>query len=129
MGAVIGVGIDLAEIPRFSRMARRPDWVLGQVFTPAELARSRAAAHRATYLAASFVVKEAVFKALGQGWLDGPLFWLDVELLTPLAGVAPRVALHGAAGERFRALGGRRIVTSLSWQGRWVLGQVLLLGA
>ncbi len=125
---IIGIGVDLAEVARFQRMLRRPRHVLAQAFSPVELELCRTAEEPAAQLAAAFVVKEAVFKALGCGWLDSDIFWLDVELLTPLSSIQPGIRLRGAAAEMLQVRGGTRVVGALCRRDGLILGQIMLLG-
>ncbi len=125
---IVGVGVDVAEVQRFARMARRPTRLLVQVFTDQELAVCREAGRPAEQYAAAFVLKEAAFKALGHGWLDGAVSWPDIELLTPLDAVPVRLRLRGAAADAFRRLGGTGVLAAVTSSGPLVLGQVVFLG-
>ena len=70
---------------------------------------------RAQSAAAMFAAKEAVAKALGTGMSGGVCF--DQIEVTPDALGAPGVRHHGAAQERLLALGGGRVLLSLSHEG------------
>ena len=58
------VGIDLVEVPRVGRLARRKRF-LERVFSPAEVAYCRGKKNAAQHFAVRFAAKEAVYKALG----------------------------------------------------------------
>lgn len=89
------LGVDLVDVRAFrARFARRPE-LLDGVFTPGELAWSRAQARPWEHLAARLAAKEAVWKALGTG-LAGAFDWREVEVVRDAAG-APALAFHGAA--------------------------------
>ena len=70
---------------------------------------------RAQSAAAMFAAKEAVAKALGTG-MSGGVCFDQIEVTHDALG-APGVRLHGAAQERLLALGGGRVLLSLSHEG------------
>jgi len=87
---VVGVGIDLVEVDRFSA---------GQ----GPLRTSR--------LAARWAAKEACAKAMGTGLRSGK--WSDIELLRNELG-APGLALHGHYAELAAELGVKELHLSIS---------------
>jgi holo-[acyl-carrier protein] synthase len=92
---LVGIGVDVVEVDRVQRaVARWGETFLRRIYTPAELARTEAAAGRWPRLAARFAAKEAVMKALGVGWRA--LAWREIEILNDTLG-RPTVSLHGAA--------------------------------
>lgn len=94
--AVVGLGLDLAQIARVQDfIERRGQRALDRVFTPAEQAYCDRRASRFASYAGRFAVKEAVMKVLGTGWRAG-VRWVDIEVVRP-PGQAPTVALHGAS--------------------------------
>jgi holo-[acyl-carrier protein] synthase len=93
--AIVGLGLDLAQIARIqSFIERRGQRALDRVFTPDEQAYCDGRASRFQSYAGRFAVKEAVMKVLGTGWSRG-VRWVDIEVVRP-RGQAPTVALHGA---------------------------------
>jgi holo-[acyl-carrier protein] synthase len=94
--AVVGLGLDLVEIPRLAAfLERRGVRALERLFTPAERAYcERRQASRAQHYAGRFAAKEAVMKLLGTGWTRG-VRWIDIEVVRA-AGSAPLIQLHGA---------------------------------
>lgn len=68
---IVGIGVDIVDLERFSAMLLRTPHVADRVFTPAEREGSRQS------LAATFAAKEAVAKALGA---PAGLDWQDVEV-------------------------------------------------
>lgn len=114
------IGVDLVEVDRFARALRRWPRLLERVFTERELDAcldSRNADHR---LAARFAAKEAVFKALGDGWPRLP--YTEVEVLTPDDG-APALQLFGRAA----ALANRRACAlSLAHDGGFAIAGVVI---
>ncbi len=85
-GTVVGVGVDVVDIPRLTAMIERTPKLLERLLTPGE--RGLSAASRAARVAA----KEAVGKALGA---PGDFSWQDVTV-ERLAGRRPHLRLRGA---------------------------------
>lgn len=124
---ILGIGIDLAEIPRVQQaIARHGERFLRRVFTPAEIAYCRGFRDPYGRFAARFAAKEAAMKALGTGWRGG-VSWQDFEV-SNLAGGKPCLRLSGRALEVFRELGGSRILLSLTHTETYALAQVIVEG-
>ena len=78
-GALLGLGIDSVDIPRFGEvLARRPALAV-RLFTAGEQRYAAGLANPVPTLAARFAAKEAVMKALGVGL--GAFGWADVEVV------------------------------------------------
>jgi holo-[acyl-carrier protein] synthase len=92
---IVGVGIDVVDIERFSETMARTPSVRTRLFTDLELERPPAS------LAARFAAKEALAKALGA---PADLRWLDVEIRTDASG-RPSMALSGTVARRASELG------------------------
>lgn len=102
--AIVGIGLDLAQIPRFeAAFERHGDRLLNRLFTRAERAYCDRKKDRMSSYCGRFAVKEAVMKVLGTGWTSG-VRWIDIEVVR-MPGGAPRCALHGVAGELARRHG------------------------
>lgn len=92
-----GVGIDVVNVERIlATLERYPERFKEKVFTEREYeyALSRAKGSQemmALMLASRWAGKEAVAKALGQGFGKG-LYWKSIEILS--TGTAPQVVLH-----------------------------------
>jgi holo-[acyl-carrier protein] synthase len=101
MTAVVGLGVDLVELPRFTAFLRRHGSEIGEVFTSKERELAALSGQQEAYLATRWALKEAVLKAVGTGWGRGGA-WTEVESLGRL--LFPQIALHGAvarlAGEK-----------------------------
>lgn len=82
---IVGIGVDLVDIPRFERSLQRTPRLLERLFAPAE--RSL----RPHSLAARYAAKEALIKALGGS--DG-VHWTDIEVASEPSG-RPVFALSG----------------------------------
>jgi holo-[acyl-carrier protein] synthase len=125
METVIGIGIDLEEIPRVERVFSSPR-ALVRVFTPHEITYCQPKRQRFQHLAVRFAAKEEVFKALGTG-LSGGLHWTDAEVRNEPSG-KPYLMLSGPAQELADRLGVATILVSLSHSRQYAIAQVMLLG-
>jgi holo-[acyl-carrier protein] synthase len=92
---IVGVGIDVVDIERFSETLARTPSVRTRLFTDLELERPLAS------LAARFAAKEALAKALGA---PADLRWVDVEIRTDASG-RPSMSLSGTVAQRASELG------------------------
>lgn len=89
--ALRGVGIDVVDVARFTRLvARGGSRVTARWFSPDEAAGCRLPVD----FAAAFAAKEAVFKALGLSWVNGPVPWPSIRVS---GGYAELSGLVGAA--------------------------------
>lgn len=110
--SVVGIGIDLVELPRIARLHARHGEAFERRFCrPGERLERRGEA-LVQHLGGLFAAKEAVLKALGTGWAQG-LGLLQVEVARGDGG-APCVRLHGEAERRAAALGVGRIHLSIT---------------
>lgn len=89
--AVVGIGVDVAAIGRFTTALERNPDLAPRLFTAGELRRPSGARRDPASLAARFAAKEAVAKALGA---PGGMRWHDVEVVIGPAG-APGLRLSG----------------------------------
>ena len=111
-----GVGIDIVEVGRIARARRRwGDRFLRRVFTDGELGTCLPSANCDQRLASRFAAKEAALKAFGTGLALGAR-WRDVEVVSGERG-EPSLRFSGAVGERMEAVGGRRVLLSLTHSG------------
>jgi holo-[acyl-carrier protein] synthase len=101
---IVGVGIDVAEIDRFSRALRRTPALAERLFTE----RERNLPVRS--LAARFAAKEALAKALGA---PRGLLWTDAEVVTGPRG-KPALEVTGTVAAAARKAGVTRWHLSLS---------------
>lgn len=91
---VLGVGLDLVDVPRFAgTLERQGDAFLRRVFTAAEREYCEAKRFPVPHFAARFAAKEAVSKAFGTG-IGAEIGWLDIEVFHGPKG-APGVRLLG----------------------------------
>jgi len=111
--AVLGLGVDLVEVERFTREAARQGADHATAFLlPAEIERTSRDPHPDSARAAHFAAKEAFWKALGTG-LRGQLAWHDLEVV-PAAGRGLDLVLRGEAARLAAARGIDRVALSLT---------------
>jgi holo-[acyl-carrier protein] synthase len=106
---ILGIGFDLVDVHRFSRVAARHDPGFIQGLFPADEAEWCAARRRRDeQLAVRFAVREAVLKALGTG-LVGLMSWRDIRVVPGEAAGTASLVLRGAVGTEAERQGVRRI--------------------
>jgi holo-[acyl-carrier protein] synthase len=91
---VLGVGVDLVDIERFSRALERTPALRQRLFGPLDTEFQDLAGQS---LAARFAAKEATLKALG-GSVPG-FSWHDIQV-TGERGQQPKLVLSGGVAER-----------------------------
>ena len=105
---IVGVGIDIVDVPRFEIVLGRRPRIVERLFTEGEQRDARGKAER---LAARFAAKEAVMKSLSVG--AGSVPWKSIEVKKAPSG-APSVMLHGAAAELAASRGADEFAISLT---------------
>jgi holo-[acyl-carrier protein] synthase len=121
-----GIGVDLVQIPRLRRVIERwQDRFLTRVFTAGELTYCRRRRDPVPHLAARFAAKEAGLKALGTGLSLGTS-WQELEVCRQ-PGQAPTLVLSGRSRELGEALGGHRVLLSLTHEGDYAFAQAMLV--
>ena len=101
---ILGVGIDVVDVDRFTRTLQRAPRLRDRLFTDAEQQLPPAS------LAARFAAKEALAKALGA---PVGLHWRDAEVHRGEDG-RPHLIMQGTVEKRATELGVRRTHVSLS---------------
>ncbi|MGP3535719.1 holo-ACP synthase [Microbacterium sp. RD1] len=82
---IVGIGVDLVDIPRFEASLARTPRLLPRLFSPSErMLKPRS-------LAARYAAKEALIKALGGS--EG-VHWTEIEVVSEASG-RPRFRLSG----------------------------------
>lgn len=111
-GNVIGIGVDMCQISRMEKSIQKQHFY-ERVFLDGERAYlDTKEKSRAQSAAAMFAAKEAVAKALGTGFAGGVSAFV-IEVTHDELG-APGVILHGGAKERLEAMGGKKVLLSLT---------------
>jgi holo-[acyl-carrier protein] synthase len=124
---IVGMGVDLAEVPRLRAAVERfgPRFI-ERIFTAAEIAYVERKANRFERYAARFAAKEAGMKAIGTGWKRG-VRWRDFEVANLPSG-KPTLRLHGEAARFAERLGVKTIALSLTHTAEMAMAQVILEG-
>ena len=121
---VVGLGVDVFDVPRMDEELRKDSGVALQLFSPEEVSYCESQRYPARHFAVRFAAKEAVFKALGVDGCAAPR-WRDVEVvLTP--GGGREVVLHGTLKELAERRGVRRLHLSLSHTRALAMAGVIL---
>lgn len=107
-----GLGTDLTEVKRIGEKISKGSGFREMVFSKTEIAYCESKANRFEHYAARFAAKEAFFKALGTGWLEGTHF-NEVEISNDESG-KPELVLLGETKKTLSTLGIRKILVSLS---------------
>jgi holo-[acyl-carrier protein] synthase len=124
---VRGIGIDVVKVERIVQALERFGHRMEQrLFTDAELEYCKRHPDPLPHLAARFAAKEAASKALGTG-MSGGVGFKQLEVLQP-GGRVPTLAFHGAALERYHALGCTTSHLSLTHDGGLAIACVVLEG-
>ena len=111
---IAGIGTDLTEVERIARALREyGERFEKRVFADSEIAYCRSTPRRsAERYAARFAAKEAFFKALGTGWLNGTAF-NEVEITHDEKG-KPALAFLGETATVVAAMHFTNISVSLT---------------
>src|SRR5580693_4207733 len=124
MSTIIGLGLDATEIDRVAATIERyGDRFLRRIFSDGEITYCTRRRVPAIHFAGRFAAKEAAMKALGTGHSAGVL-WRDVEVVRH--GGPPQLQLHGGAGRRFAAIGGRSSLLTITHSDDLAMAQVLI---
>ncbi|MFO0794880.1 MAG: holo-ACP synthase [Candidatus Brocadiaceae bacterium] len=119
------IGIDIIEIKRIERVFSANENFLNRIYTEKEIKYCNPKRNKYQHFAARFATKEAMFKALGTGWV-GNMKWTDIELLNDGTG-KPYVNLYGGVKELANKKNIDNISVSLSHCQDYAIAQVLLI--
>jgi holo-[acyl-carrier protein] synthase len=110
--AVIGIGLDVVDIPRFAGVYERfGGKLLRRVFTETERAYCGKRIEPINCYAGRFAAKEAIFKAIGGG-TGLPIPLRDVEIA--MDGRRPTARLRGTAERLARERGITEVLVTIS---------------
>jgi holo-[acyl-carrier protein] synthase len=124
---IVGIGLDLADIPRVARLIERhPARALARLFLAGEQAYCGVRAEPARHFAARFAAKEAAYKALAGTPEARRISWLDIEVTNSPADGRPLLLLHGRAASRAAELGVTRIHITLTHSDQVAAAMVVL---
>jgi len=107
-----GLGTDLTEVERIAEKINKRSGFREMVFSKTEIAYCESKTNKFEHYAARFAAKEAFFKALGAGWLEGTHF-NEVEITNDESG-KPALVLLGETKKTLSAWGISKILVSLS---------------
>jgi len=107
-----GLGTDLTEVERIAEKINKRSGFREMVFSKTEIAYCESKTNKFEHYAARFAAKEAFFKALGTGWLEGTHF-NEVEITNDGSG-KPALVLLGETKKTLSAWGISKILVSLS---------------
>ncbi len=107
-----GLGTDLTEVERIAEKINKGSGFREMVFSKTEIAYCESKTNKFEHYAARFAAKEAFFKALGTGWLEGTHF-NEVEITNDESG-KPALVLLGETKKTLSAWGISKILVSLS---------------
>ena len=127
MPNIIGLGVDLTEIPRIVQTIERYGTrFIERIFTEGEIAYCMRRKQAAIHFAGRFASKEAAMKALGTGHSQGVL-WRDIEVVRRPGG-PPQLRFHGGAARRLAKIGGRTAQLSITHTDTLAFAQAIILG-
>jgi holo-[acyl-carrier protein] synthase len=109
---IAGLGTDIVEVERIAEKIEKNNGFRELVFSAKEISYCESKTHKHEHYAARFAAKEAFFKALGSGWLNGTAF-NEVEIINNEQG-KPEIVLRGLTHTTVNALGNFNIMVSLS---------------
>lgn len=107
-----GLGTDLMEVERIAEKINKESGFREMVFSKTEIAYCESKTNKFEHYAARFAAKEAFFKALGTGWLEGTHF-NEVEITNDESG-KPALVLLDETKKTLSPFGIRKILVSLS---------------
>jgi len=124
---VFGIGIDIVNIERISRlMTRWGKTFLKRVYTEREISWCHQKSHPSECFATRFAAKEAFLKAIGSGLRNG-IQWTDIEVENDPMG-KPLLSIHRKAKEVLQTHGIERTFLTLSHDRPYAVAYVLLEG-
>ncbi len=109
---IAGLGIDIVDVERIAEKLNKGAGFRDLVFSANEIAYCENKPNKFEHYAARFAAKEAFFKALGTGWLNGTAF-NEVEIFNNELG-KPGVVLLGETNITISAMGITNIMVSLT---------------
>ena len=109
---IAGLGTDMIEVERVAIKIAKESGFRELVFSKKEIDYCEAKTNKFEHYAARFAAKEAFFKAIGTGWLDGTAF-NEVQITNDEKG-KPVLALLGKTAVTIAAMNLNSISVSLT---------------
>ncbi len=120
-----GIGVDIVEIKRFSRLKKRYGIrIASRILTDQEMQQYEKRGHSTKFLASRFAAKEATSKAFGTGIAKGIGFH-TIEVINNDEG-KPELKFYGAAERYVRDNKITRCMLSLSDERKYTVAMVVL---
>lgn len=82
---IAGLGIDMIEVDRIAEKINKESGFRELLFSANEITYCESKTNKFEYYAARFAAKEAFYKALGTGWLEGTAF-NEIEIVHTATG-------------------------------------------
>lgn len=109
---IFGIGTDMIEVERIAIKIGKNAGFKELVFSLKEIAYCEAKTNKYEHYAARFAAKEAFFKALGTGWINGTAL-NEIEILNEEMG-KPAISFLGETALSVAAMNLGKIAVSLS---------------
>jgi holo-[acyl-carrier protein] synthase len=123
---IVGIGTDMCTVSRIAKAIEKEHFYQSVYLDGERAYISTKGRGKAESAAAMFAAKEAVAKALGTGFAKGVGVAM-IEVTHDELG-APGVLLHEGAKERLAAIGGKRVLLSLTHEGDMAMAFVVIEG-
>jgi len=117
--AIVGIGVDVVDLARFSEVVDRTPGIIDRLFTKAEQIGVAGQQLPLVSLAGRFAIKEAVAKALGA---PVGMAWHDCEVSN---GGAPQISVSGSVAKVAQEQGVTNWHVSLSHDGPVAIAYVI----
>jgi holo-[acyl-carrier protein] synthase len=118
---IVGIGIDVVNVPRFEATLQRTPGLLDRLFAPEERTTEDGRPRTDTSLAARFAAKEAVAKALGA---PRGMTWHDCQVIGDSDG-RPWLRISGSVQQQADEQGVERWHLSLTHDGDVAIAYVI----
>ena len=107
-----GIGTDIIGLDKIGHYSNK-NYFVNLVFTKKEIGYARSKKDKVSHFATTFAAKEAIFKALGTGWLNPK----EIEIIRDKKG-KPKAVLSGGLK---RLLKESKIMLSLSYSNEYAV--------
>jgi holo-[acyl-carrier protein] synthase len=109
---IAGVGIDMIEVERVAAKISKESGFRELVFTKKEVDYCETKANKFEHYAARFAAKEAFFKAIGTGWINGTAY-NEIEVMNQENG-KPEISLLGETAKLVAGMALGKMLVSMS---------------
>ena len=109
---ISGLGIDMIEVERVAEKMARAEGFREMVFSKKEIEYCEQKKNKFEHYAVRFAAKEAFYKAIGSGWMNGTAF-NEIEITNDEKG-KPSIVLLGDTSQLMTQMGIKNILVSLT---------------